>query len=257
MSFIGKNIKKIRTLKKLSQSEFAKIFDLNRGNISAYEEERAEPKINTIVQIANTFGVSVDLLITNELTANELYSLNIVNKKLNEAHHFSSKPQKKTLKSGSGLVYIKNYFEYIANYSKKDFIHNLPHIDLPVNFKGASRAFELNGSEMEYNQQGMHHGDIMLCLQCDINANAIEVNKVYVLVLEKEIITRRLKSIDKKQFTFESDDPNYEVIDLEAKSIKELWEVKGNYSTYINPPKMLEEKVMLLEKRMNEMASKL
>ena len=256
MSFIGKNIKKIRALKKLNQSEFAQIFSLNRGNISAYEEERAEPKINTIIQIAKTFGVSVDVLITNELTANELYSLNIVNKKLNEAHHFSSKPQRKSLKSGSGLVYIKNYFEYISGHTKKDFIHNLPHIDLPVNFKGTSRAFELNGSEMEYNQQGMHHGDIMLCLQCDINSNALEVNKVYVLVLGKEIITRRLKSFDKKQFTFESDDPNYEAIQIEASAINELWEVKGNYSTYINPPKMLEEKVMLLEKRMKEMESR-
>lgn len=256
MSFIGKNIKKIRTLKKLNQSEFAKIFDLNRGNISAYEEERAEPKINTIIQIANTFGVSVDLLITNELTANELYSLNIVNKKLNEAHHFSSKPQKKSSKSGIGLVYIKSYFEYIANKSNKDFIHNLPQIDLPVTFKGVSRAFELNGSEMEYNQQGLHHGDIMLGLLCDAKTQ-LELRKVYVIVIDEGIIVKRLRSLEKNQLTFESDDPNYDPIVLETKSVNELWEVKGNYSTYINPPKMLEEKVMLMEKRLDELESRL
>lgn len=257
MSLIGKNIKKIRTLKKLNQSEFAKLFDLNRGNISAYEEERAEPKIKTIVQIANAFGVSVDLLINNELTVNELYSLNIVNQKLDQAHHFSSKPQAQAQKHGIGLVYISNYFEYIANHSKKDFIYNLPHIDLPVNFKGNSRAFELNGSEMEYNQQGLHHGDIMLCLQSDLKSKSLEPNKVYVIILEKEIVSRRLKKVEKQQLVFESDDPNYEAITVEIKDISELWEVKGIYSTYINPPKMLEEKVMLLEKRLNELASRI
>ncbi len=257
MSFVGKNIKKIRILKKLSQSEFATILGLNRGNISAYEEERAEPKINTIIQIANTFGVSVDLLINNELTANELYSLNIVKQKMNAAHHFSSKPQVKVQKSGIGLVYISNYFEYLANHGKKDFIYNLPHIDLPVNFRGTSRAFELSGSEMEYNQQGLHHGDIMLCLQCNKEENSLEPNKVYVIINENGITTKRLKSVAKKQLTFESDDPNYDAQSFTLNDIIELWEVKGIYSTYINPPKMLEEKVMLLEKRLDELARKL
>ena len=65
------NIKKIRSAKKLSQAQFASIFDLNRGSIGAYEEERAEPKVDTIIQIANHFGLSVDLLLNKELTVNE------------------------------------------------------------------------------------------------------------------------------------------------------------------------------------------
>lgn len=257
MSFIGKNIKKIRTLKKLNQSEFANILNLNRGNISAYEEERAEPKINMIIQIANTFGISVDLLINNELTVNELYSLNIVNQKLNKAHHFSSKPQTNIQRRGIGLVYISNYFEYLANYSTKDFIYNLPYIDLPFTFKGTSRAFELNGSEMEYNQQGLHHGDIMLCVQSELEAKSIEINKVYVIINEKDITTKRLKKVDKKQLIFKSDNPNYDLQFLSLNDIIELWEVKGIYSTYINPSNMLEEKVMLLEKRLDELAERL
>ena len=52
MSFIGKNIRKIRTIKKLSQADFAKIFELARPSVGAYEEERAEPKVDTIIQIA-------------------------------------------------------------------------------------------------------------------------------------------------------------------------------------------------------------
>ena len=58
MSFIGKNIKKIRTTKGLNQTEFGKIFNLTRGSIGSYEEGRAEPKIETLKQIAKKFSIS-------------------------------------------------------------------------------------------------------------------------------------------------------------------------------------------------------
>ena len=44
MSHFGANIKKIRSIKKLSQSAFADLFSLTRSSVAAYEEGRAEPK---------------------------------------------------------------------------------------------------------------------------------------------------------------------------------------------------------------------
>ena len=72
MSFIGKNIKKIRTTKGLNQTDFGKVFNLTRGSIGSYEEGRAEPKIETLKHIAKKFSISLDLLITTELTVNQL-----------------------------------------------------------------------------------------------------------------------------------------------------------------------------------------
>ncbi len=72
MSIIGKNIRKIRTVKKLSQAAFAEIFNLARPSVGAYEEERSEPKLETVIQIANYFGISIDSLLTKELTINDL-----------------------------------------------------------------------------------------------------------------------------------------------------------------------------------------
>jgi transcriptional regulator with XRE-family HTH domain len=72
MSLIGKNIKKIRTTKGLNQTDFGKIFNLTRGSIGSYEEGRAEPKIETLKHIAKKFSISLDLLITTELTVNQL-----------------------------------------------------------------------------------------------------------------------------------------------------------------------------------------
>ncbi|MFZ4931642.1 helix-turn-helix domain-containing protein [Chryseobacterium sp. Mn2064] len=75
MSFFGTNIKKIRQVKGLSQKAFADLFDLNRGVISSYEEGRAEPKIETILKVANHFNLNLDKLLTETLQVNQLVSV--------------------------------------------------------------------------------------------------------------------------------------------------------------------------------------
>jgi len=73
----GKNIKKIRSIKKLSQQAFAEMFGLKRSNIGSYEEERAEPKLEIIIKIAEHFNISVDSLVNREITVNELYNFHL------------------------------------------------------------------------------------------------------------------------------------------------------------------------------------
>lgn len=72
MSIFGNNIKKIRILRNMSQQEFGELFDISRGSIGSYEEDRAEPKIDTVIKIAAHFKLSIDILLTKELTINEL-----------------------------------------------------------------------------------------------------------------------------------------------------------------------------------------
>ncbi|MGZ2369991.1 helix-turn-helix domain-containing protein [Ancylomarina sp. YFZ004] len=73
----GKNIKKIRSIKKLSQVAFAEMFGLKRSSIGSYEEERAEPKLEIIIKIAKYFNISVDSLVNREITVNELYNFHL------------------------------------------------------------------------------------------------------------------------------------------------------------------------------------
>lgn len=81
--YFGKNIKKIRLVKKLSQVAFAELFGIKRSSVGAYEEGRAEPKLEMIIRIANYFSISVDSLVNSELTVSELYGLDIVDSYLN------------------------------------------------------------------------------------------------------------------------------------------------------------------------------
>ena len=119
MSYFGKNIKKIRSVKKMSQSVFAEQFNLTRASIGAYEEGRAEAKIDTVINIAKYFGISLDSLLTKELTINEIYHFDILKHELNK--------NKKTSQNENitPLVWKKNREEYIKNLKNKDFLKQL------------------------------------------------------------------------------------------------------------------------------------
>ncbi len=76
MSYFGRNIRKIRNAKNISQAQFAQLFNLTRASIGAYEEGRAEAKIDTIIAIAKYFEITTDSLLVKELTLNEIFHLN-------------------------------------------------------------------------------------------------------------------------------------------------------------------------------------
>lgn len=72
MSKFGKNIKKIRNVRGLTQSQLADLLEVSRGVISSYEEGRAEPKIETILKTAEVFHLSTDILLCSNVTVNQL-----------------------------------------------------------------------------------------------------------------------------------------------------------------------------------------
>ena len=81
MSFFAINLKKLRTAKKLSQQKFAELFEMTRSTVGAYEEGRAEPKLDKIIEIAGYFKLSVDQLISKPLTISDIFHLD---KKINQ-----------------------------------------------------------------------------------------------------------------------------------------------------------------------------
>ena len=64
MSTIGKNIKKFRLDKELSQDKLSKLADLSLNTVVKIElDESPNPTIETIQRIAKALGVSVDDLL--------------------------------------------------------------------------------------------------------------------------------------------------------------------------------------------------
>ncbi len=62
-SRLGKNLKRIRTAKRITQGDIVRKLGLGRGFISNIENGKANPTLSTIAKIAKAIGVSVDKLL--------------------------------------------------------------------------------------------------------------------------------------------------------------------------------------------------
>ena len=64
---IGKQIRKYRTMCKLSQDELADRIYVTRQTISNWENDRNYPDIRSLVLLSGVFGVSLDILVKGDL----------------------------------------------------------------------------------------------------------------------------------------------------------------------------------------------
>jgi transcriptional regulator with XRE-family HTH domain len=253
-SRIGENIKKIRQAKKLSQADFAELFNLARPSVGAYEEGRSEPKIDTIIQIANYFRISIDVLLTRKLTISEIYSFDQLNRTLDKVHKskgINTQPTQKVT-----IIRNNHYLDYIVNREKNDYLSQLEHVTIPRQSGKTLRIFEMNGSEMTYNQQGLRHGDLIAAEWLDINELPNHTDQVMVLVYTKDIVIKRIKNSDENNVTLKSDDPNYKEEQIELSKILEAWKPLGAFTTTLAPPTNLEERMLKMEKIMAQLSEK-
>ena len=76
MSYAGKNLKHLRKQRGWTQQEFADKLNVKRSLIGAYEEERAEPKLEVLEIISDIFKLSLDELLLNDLSSSKANSGN-------------------------------------------------------------------------------------------------------------------------------------------------------------------------------------
>lgn len=60
---LGENIKKIRTLKKMTQGDICRALDMDRGYMSAIENGKKNITIQQLERLAQALDVSVDKLL--------------------------------------------------------------------------------------------------------------------------------------------------------------------------------------------------
>ena len=134
MTKIGYNIKKLRSVKNISQQAFGELFNLTRGNISSYEEFRAEPKIEVVIKIANYFSIPLEHFLTKPLSVNEI---------LNFSDYFNEEPQRKILKNFANIPFLHRD----ATQKIKNGLSNLSEIEMltfPIYSSNEFIAIELS-----------------------------------------------------------------------------------------------------------------
>lgn len=72
MNYLSKNIRYIRTLKRLSQEQFADDLNVSRSRISSYEESRANPPISFLIALSDYSNFTMEALIKKKLNTLEL-----------------------------------------------------------------------------------------------------------------------------------------------------------------------------------------
>ena len=250
MSLIGKNIRKIRTVKKLSQADFAKLFDLARPSVGAYEEGRAEPKIETVIQIAHHFGLSIDMLLTKEVTVNELYHFDLIEKELEQ-----KKIRGDNMQRGIPLISREIIHDYLVKRNNKDFVAQLQRIQLPEEKGKVNRAFEISTGEMQLPSGGILAGDVVKTIRMSPDDILTEKN-IYFIISKDRYYIRRLHASG-KILEFKPDNLQFDVIRLSPDEIDELWLVLAVYKTDLQLPSPLEERLIKLEQKVDSLEKRI
>jgi transcriptional regulator with XRE-family HTH domain len=246
MGVVGKNVRKIRTVKKLSQASFAELFNLARPSVGAYEEGRSEPKLETIIQIANYFGISIDSLLTKELTINDLYNFNLhLDSGSKPGVQNTRQEARDRLLIRSVLVPAAEAIEYIVHLNNRDFVAKLPKILIPGFHSDHIRAFEMDSDDMHDNFHGVNVGDLVLGRKLSA-PHKFAKGALYIIVSNEKIVIRRVKPL-KDRLELVPDNGNFQSISVARANILEAWEVVGYFSQKIEAPTLVSERIMHLE----------
>ena len=69
MTQAGKNLKYLRKLRGWTQEEFAAKLKIKRSLLGAYEEERADPRIEVLEIVSGIFKITLDELLLKDVSA--------------------------------------------------------------------------------------------------------------------------------------------------------------------------------------------
>ncbi|WP_417887504.1 helix-turn-helix domain-containing protein [Zunongwangia sp.] len=241
MSYFGKNIRKIRNVKKLSQQAFAELFELKRGTLGAYEEERSEPRIETIIKIANHFSITIDDLLTKELTVNKLLKFkdDLALQGSFDKEKFARIP----------CITPKTETDYVLYFDKPHFIEDLPKLHLPLNREKKYRGYLISNLEMTNNDKGYFPKDVIIGEKIETeDYSKIENSSLILLVTTHKILLRKFYQTSEK-ITLQATNKNIDDLEIKLNDIKEMWCVKYCFLKHLpeNQNTELEQKLNFLE----------
>ena len=214
MSTAGQNLKYLRKLRGWTQEEFANKLHIKRSLIGAYEEERADPRLEVLEIIADMFKLTLDELLLKDLSNNA-------------DNYLAKRRQQKMMSADRNVIHfvpVKAAAGYLASYADSEFIDELNTFTLPMLSSGNYRAFEIIGDSMLPTPSG----SIIVGEKID-NASDIKNNQAYIVVSRNEgIVYKRIEKNNrsKNKLTLVSDNPQYQPYQVNAEDVVELWQAQ-------------------------------
>ena len=249
MSISNKNLKYLRKLRGWTQEEFAQKLRIKRSLVGAYEEERADPRIDVLEIVCDMFKLTLDDILRKDLSDNK--------------SNYLAKRRAMKLASGRSdipFVPVKAAAGYLAGYSDPEFVDELNTFTLPMLSGGDYRAFEIIGDSM----LPVPSGSVIVGEKVN-NMDDVKNNSACIVISRNEgIVYKRVqKNVrSKNKVTLVSDNPVFHPYTVNAEDIIEMWQSQVVVSKVINQQKWdmnqltnlvsdLQEQVISLKKKIN------
>ncbi len=250
MSLAGLNLKYLRKLRGWTQEEFAGKLNIKRSLLGAYEEERADPRLEVLEIVADVFKLSLDELLLKDLSNQS-------------ASYLMKRRQQKMMSADRNIIHfvpVKAAAGYMAGYADSEFIDELNTFTLPMLSGGNYRAFEIIGDSMLPTPSG----SIIVGEKVD-NMDDIKSNLAYIVISRNEgIVYKRIVKSNKakNKVSLVSDNPTYQPYQVNTEDIIELWQAqvvigkvttqqRWDVNSLANLVNNLQDQVSTLKKKMN------
>jgi transcriptional regulator with XRE-family HTH domain len=249
MSIANKNLKYLRKLRGWTQEEFAQKLRIKRSLLGAYEEERADPRIDILEVVADMFKLTLDDLLRKDISDSKT---NYIARR---------RAQKMTGgRTDIPFVPVKAAAGYLAGFADPEFIDELNTFTLPMLSGGDYRAFEIVGDSMMPTPSGS-----VIVGERIQNLEEVKSNQTYIVVSKTDgIVYKRImkNNRQKSKLTMVSDNPSYQPYTLNAEDVLEVWQAQmilsrantqqrwdvNQLASLVNN---LQQQVTVLKKRMN------
>ncbi len=252
MSRAGLNLKYLRKLRGWTQEEFASRLNIKRSLIGAYEEERADPRLDVLEIVADIFKLSLDELLLKDLSNSA-----------GTGSYLQKRRMQKMATADRNVIHfvpVKAAAGYMTGYADSEFIDELNTFTLPMLTGGNYRAFEIIGDSMLPTPSG----SIIVGEKVESLDDA-KNNLAYIVVSRNEgIVYKRIvkNNRTKNKVSLVSDNPSYQPYQVNAEDIVELWQAqvvigkvatqqRWDVNSLANLVNNLQDQVSTLKKKMN------
>jgi transcriptional regulator with XRE-family HTH domain len=250
MSVAGQNLKYLRKLRGWTQEEFAAKLGIKRSLLGAYEEERAEPRLEVLETISDMFKLTLDELLRKDLSDTR------------GSTYLSKRRAQKLIAATNDiqLVPVKAAAGYLAGYADPEFLDELNTFTLPMLAPGTYRAFEIVGDSMLPTTSG----SVIVGEKVD-DLEEIKSNHTYIVVSRNEgIVYKRVIKNNKSRtkLTLVSDNTSYQPYNVNSDDVIEVWKAtmiiskantqqRWDVNQLANLVSNLQDQVSTLKKKMN------
>jgi transcriptional regulator with XRE-family HTH domain len=213
MAYANQNFKYLRKLRGWTQQEFADRLGIKRSLVGAYEEERAEPRLDVLETISDMFKVTLDELLRKDISQIK-----------GGASYLAKRRQMKMMSMDRNIIQFvpaRAAAGYLAGYADNEFIDELNTFTLPMLSGGTYRAFEIIGDSM----MPTPSGSIIVGEKVE-SLDDVKNDEAYIVLSKHEgIVYKRIvkNNRNKSKITLVSDNPAYQPYQINSDDVLELW----------------------------------